>query len=114
MDAAQGRWAHLVGSLPAADSRQAMELSLDLLWKWVRTLPDGETGERYQWLVHAIERLRRHPDLELRKDGDWADYDNCPIFKVKRGHTLEAETLDFGQVDAFDEKIGRASCRERV
>ena len=96
------RRAHLVGSLAAPDARQAMELSLDVLGDRLPELPDGETGDRYHWLVHAIDQLRNHPDLELRKDGDWSDYDNCPIFKVKRGHRLRAESLNFGQVDAFD------------
>ena len=31
----------------------------------LRMLPDGETGERRNWIVHVIESLRNHPDLEI-------------------------------------------------
>jgi hypothetical protein len=103
MTLGDARHAHLVGSLAAPDARQAMELSLDVLGDRLVALPDGETGVRCQWLVNAVDKLRDHPDLQLRKDGDWSDYDKCPVFKIKRGHKLRADTLHFGQVDAFDE-----------
>lgn len=65
-----GRQAHLVGSLAAPNGRKAMELSLNVLGDGLAELPDGETGERYNWIGHIIEKMREHPDLELRKDGD--------------------------------------------
>jgi hypothetical protein len=80
-----------------------MELCLASVGDWLGALPDGETGDRFHWIIGTIEKLREHPDLELRKDGDWSDYDKVPIFKEKRGHKLRAETLDFGHVAAFDE-----------
>ena len=93
----------LVGSLPAPDARQAMELGLDTVGDWLRALPDGETGDRFHWIVGTVEKLRQHPDLELRKDGDWSDYDKVPIFKEKRGHKLRSGALDFGHIAAFNE-----------
>jgi hypothetical protein len=80
-----------------------MELSIDVLGEALPELPDGETGERYHWIIHVIEKLRDHPDLELRKDGDWSDYDKCPIFKLRKGHQLRAESLQFGHVAAFED-----------
>lgn len=97
------RRAHLVGSLPAPDARQAMELSLEMLGDHLTQVSDGETGERHDWVAHVVDKLREHPDLQLRKDGDWSDYDKCPVFKLRRGHRLRAETLNFGHVQAFDE-----------
>ncbi|MGH2868823.1 MAG: hypothetical protein ACRDNK_14840 [Solirubrobacteraceae bacterium] len=97
------RSAHLVGSIPADDAADAMQLALSHLGSRLRCLPDGETGERRNWIIHIIDALRRHPDLELRKDGDWSDYDRTPVLRIRRGHRLRAETLDFGHVAAFEE-----------
>ena len=67
----------------------------------MRSLPDGETGDRHHWIIHIIEGLRDHPDLELRKQGDWSDYDQVPVFKLKRGTRLAASSLNFGHVREF-------------
>ncbi len=94
------REAHLVGSLPGATPSAAMTTALELLGPCLRTLPDGETGERRNWIISIIEGLRDHPDLEIRKEGDWSDYDKVPIFKIRKGHRLFGASLDFGHVDA--------------
>src|SRR5262245_13218110 len=94
------RGTHLVGSLPAAGPAEAMAQALATVGAGLRYLPDGETGERHHWIIHIIERLREHPDLELVKPGDWSDYDQTPVFRVKRGHTLSG--LDFGHVREFE------------
>ena len=93
--------AHLVGSIPAEDPEDAMDLALSRLGPHLRTLPDGETGERRNWIIHIIELFRDHPDLELRRDGDWTGYDDIPVFRIRRGHQLAASSLDFGHVAAF-------------
>src|SRR5690242_9321314 len=96
------RGTHLVGSLPADGPEAALRQALETVGSGLRYLPDGETGERYHWIIHIIEGLREHPDLELVKDGGWSAYDDIPVFRVKRGHTLRGETLDFGHVRAFE------------
>ncbi|HEX4106916.1 MAG TPA: hypothetical protein VHX88_02205 [Solirubrobacteraceae bacterium] len=100
---APARAAHLVGSIPAPDAQGAMELALGELDVPLRSLPDGETGERYHWIVHIIEAFRRHPDLELASDGRWSDYEDVPRFRVRRGHRLSSATLDFGHVAAYQD-----------
>lgn len=97
------RAAHLVGSIPADDANDAMRLALRHLGPQLSCLPDGETGDRHHWIIHIIDGLRSHPDLELKKDGDWSAYDKTPVFRVRRGHSLRAESLDFGHVAAFEE-----------
>jgi hypothetical protein len=92
-----------VGSLPAPDASAAMQQALDALGGRLRTLPDGETGERFHWIIHRIEGLRDHPDLEVRREGDWSDYDRTPQFKERAGHTLSAAALDLGYARAFEE-----------
>jgi hypothetical protein len=97
------RDAHLVGSLPAPDAAAAMDQALTAVGDRLRTLPDGETGERYHWIIHIIDGMRAHPDLELRKDGDWGDYDRTPQFKERKGRRLTADALDLGYARAFEE-----------
>lgn len=92
------RHAHLVGSLAGDDAEEAMRLALDVLGPTLRSLPDGETGERRNWILHIEDALRTHPDLELAKDGDWSDYDKTPQLKVRKGHKLFGTNLDFGHV----------------
>ncbi len=115
---ANGRGVHLVGSLPAPDAEQAMRTALHRLGDQLRTVPDGETGERRNWIVHIVESLRAHPDLEVVRHDDWSDYDHTTRLKVRRGHQLHGDSLDFGHVAAFDDsfpafaRLRRAAARE--
>jgi hypothetical protein len=97
-----GHNAHLVGSIPADNAEQAMREATTRLGTRLRTLPDGETGERYRWVAHIVDWLRTHPDLEVTREGDFSDYAHAPRLRVRRGHRLLGDTLDFGHVAAFE------------
>ena len=90
------RRAHLVGSLPGESAGEAMRLAVERLGDDLAYLPDGETGDRRNWVIPMIESLREHPDLDLAKDGDWSDYDKIPRLRVKPGHRLYGASLDLG------------------
>lgn len=94
------REAHLVGSLPGASAAEAMGTALELLGPHLRSLPDGETGERRNWVISVVEGLRTHPAFEPAKPGDWSDYDRTPTMRVRRGRSLWGASLDFGHVAA--------------
>lgn len=94
------RGAHLVGSLPGASPSEAMTTALDILGPNLTSLPDGETGERRNWVIPVVEGLRNHPALEVTQQGDWSDYDKIPRMRVRKGETLYGASLDFGHVDA--------------
>ncbi|MEJ3747519.1 hypothetical protein WEI85_30050 [Actinomycetes bacterium KLBMP 9797] len=94
------RRAHLVGSIPAADAADAMRLAVTHLGSDLDFLPDGETGDRRNWIIGAIESFRDHPVLELTRDGDWSDYDKTPRFRVRPGQRLSGAALDLGIVAA--------------
>ena len=100
-----GREAHLVGSLPGSNPAEAMGTALAVLGPYLRSLPDGETGERRNWILPIVEALRAHPDLELRREGDWSDYDKTPRFGVRRGHRLLGATIDLGHLAAVRESF---------
>jgi hypothetical protein len=56
-----GRYVHLVGSLPRASAYEAMSTAMKILGGRLHSLPDGETGERRNWIISIIESLRSHP-----------------------------------------------------
>ncbi|MGH3692538.1 MAG: hypothetical protein ACRDRX_00785 [Pseudonocardiaceae bacterium] len=89
---------HLVGSIPADDAGTAMREALTRFGPHLRSVPDGETGERRNWINHIIESFRSHPDLQVATEGDWSDYNRIVRFRVRKGHTLRGDSLDFGHV----------------
>ncbi len=58
-------------------------------------IPDGETGERRDWVNRLVEHLRDHPDLELAREGAWTSYTDTPAFRVKKGRRLRWIDLDY-------------------
>lgn len=92
----QSRRVHLVGTIPATSTPEALSLVSDTVGDSVTDwLPDGETGVRSNWIGRLVENLRNHPDLEVFKDGDWSDYESTPGFRVKAGHRFESVELDY-------------------
>lgn len=69
----------------------------------LRTLADGEVGERRDWVAHIIEKLREHPDVELVSDGGYTSYDDQPVFKVRKGHRLAGDSLELGHAARAEE-----------
>ncbi len=103
MPPATARYAHLVGSTPFRDAPEALDIFAERLGGRLRTVPDGETGERQNWILELIESFRSHPDLEVVKTGDWSDYDKIPVFRVRKGHRLTGDSLDLGYLRHFNE-----------
>lgn len=99
------REAHLVGSLPGPTPAAAMATALDIVGPYLRSLPDGETGDRRNWVISIVEGLSHHPDLELKKAGDWSDYDQTPQLRVRKGRHLYGASLDFGHVAAVRDSL---------
>lgn len=95
------RSAYLVGSLPGPEARTAMTMALDIVGPYLRSLPDGETGPRSNWVGSAIEGLREHPDLALRKRR--LKGGGSGQLQLRKGHRLYGASLDFGHVSATRE-----------
>ncbi|GGT69804.1 hypothetical protein [Actinomadura citrea] len=55
---------HLCGSVPLADSETVFCTVANTLNGRVRRIPDGEPGERDNWVVWQLPKLAAHPDLE--------------------------------------------------
>jgi hypothetical protein len=82
-----------------------MATALDIVGPYLQSLPDGETGERRNWIISVVDGLNRHPDLELVKPGDWSDYDKTPRLRVRKGRRLFGTSLDFGHVAAVQDSF---------
>jgi hypothetical protein len=94
------RGLHLVGSYPADTTDDAMNEIMELAGPYLTSLPDGETGERRNWVATIVESMRLHPDLEVRREGDWSGYDRLLSFRVRRGCRLAGDSLHFGYTEA--------------
>ena len=61
-------YAHLVGSVPLADSETVFRTVTAELGPNLRRIPDGETGERIRWIWFQRDMLWNHPDMEEDPD----------------------------------------------
>jgi hypothetical protein len=68
--------AHLVGSVPLADPTTVFRKVGADLGPFIRSLPDGETGRRADWIGFVRRSLGRNPAFE--KDTD------APLFQFKQ------------------------------
>lgn len=56
--------AHLVGSVPLADSETVFRTVCAELGQHMSRIPDGETGERIRWIWFQRDMLWNHPGME--------------------------------------------------
>ena len=90
------RSVHLVGSLPAQSTKDALSWAGEVLGDTLGPcLPDGETGLRSDWVNRLVEGMRSHADLELVRDGAWSGYTDTPVFRVRKGHRFRTVDLDY-------------------
>ncbi len=90
------RTVHVVGSVPADSTKDALGLLREELGERLGpTVPDGQTGNRRNWIYRIVEGLRSHPALELVRDGAWSDYSDIPAFRVRKGRRLRWLDLDY-------------------
>lgn len=81
------REVHLIGSAPVPDSRTAFETFGAALKHHARRYPDGEPGERHDWVLWQKRVLAAHSDFEpvvLPDDPRGAIW-NIPTYRVRHG-----------------------------
>ena len=59
--------AHLVGSVPLADAEEVFRRSAKVLGARLRRIPDGETGERSDWIAWQYPHFRCLPAVRARR-----------------------------------------------
>lgn len=58
------RHVHLVGSVPLRNSREVFATASGMLGSHLRRIPDGETGERSDWITWLEPAFSKNPALE--------------------------------------------------
>ncbi len=74
---------HLVGSIPLADNDEVCRFVARHLADHVRRVPDGETGERKDWIEWQCRRLRDSPQLEEIAYEEHAEHYDLPKFQIR-------------------------------
>ena len=109
------RKALLLGSMPYEDEREAMSVALAKLGASLRSLPDGEVGERSEayprgdrsaWVVTIMDRCERDTTnwrvvrpARRNEQGFAEDYDTFYRLKPRRPPSEMAAHIDFGWRD---------------
>ena len=71
---------HICGSVPLSSARDVFETVGGTLGSKIRYLPDGETGEREQWIMWQRQVFDRHPNFEaIESEGDYRN----PTAKIR-------------------------------
>jgi hypothetical protein len=103
---------HLVGSIPLRDAREVFTTVSDILGDRVHRLPDGETGERKNWVGFQYAVLARHPqfesvgppadpDIMANETADTVDGYNMPA-KLRPRAGVTPETIEIGSLGYAD------------
>ena len=56
---------HLIGSVPLPDAGTVFTTVSQALGPYLRTIPDGETGPRSDWIVWQYPVLSSRPQFEV-------------------------------------------------
>lgn len=63
---------HICGSVPLTSAKEVFETIAGALGSKITNIPDGETGEREQWIMWQRQVFDRHPDFEkIEWEGDY-------------------------------------------
>lgn len=91
---------HLVGSVPLASADEVFRTASSLLGERLRRLPDGETGDRTNWIGWQINFLAQNPNFEVIPP-DPASYAPLPTVKLRWPMSSDEITFEnLGYADA--------------
>jgi hypothetical protein len=95
-EASDIRGVHLVGSLPLDNAEQVFTSVAHALPQHVRRIPDGETGDRQQWVQFQLGVLGARPEFELftNQAPGWENLP--PTLKLVPG--VSPDDVDFGDL----------------
>ena len=82
----------LVGSVPLENSDEVFRTAASILGDHLERIPDGETGDRLNWIGWQIAVFQQHPDLEPAPV-DPEHYAPLPMSQMREG--VDASRLSF-------------------
>jgi hypothetical protein len=87
---------HLVGSVPLANARDVFATVSAALGRRLLRIPDGETGERSDWIAHLEPVFANHPALEKSQEV-FRLHPTAPArtrYRLRTGASVEDVTFD--------------------
>src|SRR5580700_8180862 len=93
----------LLGSIPLASAEEVFEAVSLELGKFVKRIPDGETGPRLLWIVCQGEPMKNAQGLEVGGERQLQGGIRNPRYKVKEG--LKPEDVKFGRLGYADNAL---------
>lgn len=101
---AHPRLLHFVGTLPQfASATAALTWQRDTIAGRTRSWFGGETGDRSQWFVPVITRLKESEKVRTVRSGSWTDYDDVDRLALRRGR-LDPDDIPLRIADDFREE----------
>jgi hypothetical protein len=76
--------AHLVGSFPAETAEEVFGLAATTLGDELRRCPDGETGERANWMAFQLDVLSRIDGIEISEQEVVSEYIQFPQLRFAK------------------------------
>jgi len=96
------RGVHLVGSVPLGDAEDVFRAATSILGGRLRRIPDGETGERINWIRWQARFIGSNPHFEMMPPNP-TDYAPLPHFKLRS--PLSSGEITFEQLGYADAAI---------
>src|ERR1700724_834575 len=96
--------AHFNGSVNLADTESVMREIVSRVPSGLRRIPDGETGDRDNWIFFQMQKFLQSPSLVPARPLDAAigDYEQLPQLRVAGGgDPAEMRWPDIGYADAY-------------
>ncbi len=95
----QPRGVHLVGSVPLGDAEDVFRAANSILGGRLRRIPDGETGERLNWIGWQARFIGSNPHFEMIPPNP-TDYAPLPHFQLRS--PLSSGEITFEQLGYAD------------
>jgi hypothetical protein len=96
--------AHFNGSVNLADTETVIREITSRVPSGLRRVPDGETGDRNNWIFFQMQRFLQWPSLVMADQGDQGngDYERMPRLRLADGlDPAELNWPDLGYADAY-------------
>lgn len=93
---------HLCGSVPLTDAETVFRSAAARLGDRLKRLPDGETGERSNWIRWQLPKLQTNPDLESVAPPNRG---YSPLLKLRPREGVDPEAVAFGDLGYADQAL---------
>jgi len=98
---------HFNGSVNLPDTETVMREIVARVPQGISRIPDGETGERRQWIFFQLDKFHQTPGLEREMPADMSDeYAHAPKVKLQAGTDPDGiEWPSLGYADVYQDSF---------